>query len=543
MKQTQDNDSLLDEKAVKSMLKIINNYYSPNLAETQEQTLIGYLLIDSSIVSAVDEIIITKEVFSDTINQAIYQTIKTMVTSLKNQNINSEHNIMFSPDEIYRELLKNINIQEHERLTDLGGNKYLVKCIEQAGAFNRDKALTTAKNVRDKYEKRVITNRLTELITKVQHADNEQGEASLSVLKSQLMELQIENNQGLRSPSSMVDEYLEEFSDLFFGNKNDEYLNTGFTALDKLLGGLHSDDLIIIGARPSMGKTMFSLNIVNNIIQQDPSKKILFFSLEMSFKKLYNRLIANRIRIENNKLKDIKHLSNDDYEKVSHAVNQFRHENLYIDDNDGTVLDNIKSRIQNFVNEHNGIDLLVVDYLQLIDSLNSGNDKLFNRERLISEVSRELKKIAKKYHIPVIALVQLSRNVEQRQDKRPLLSDIRESGAIEQDADVVMFLYRDDYYERKNKDEIKKTAKDMLPKTNPFDETFTPNLNGADDEIVFDETDKKDAQEELFNSESEVSELEVIVAKNRDGGVGTVKLLADLSYSSITDIFTVQPKE
>ena len=246
-------------------------------------------------------------------------------------------------------------------------------------------------------------------------------------------------------------------------------IESGFYDFDKLTTGLHEDQLIILAARPAMGKTAFALNIAQNVATKS-NNAVAVFSLEMGAESLVERMLSAEGTIINHHIRT-GNLTVDEWQRLIYAQGQLAEAPIYIDDTAGIKIGDIRARARRLSQETDGLGLIVIDYLQLIQGSRS-----VNRQQEVSEISRQLKIIAKELKVPVIALSQLSRNVEQRQDKRPILSDIRESGSIEQDADIVAFLYRDDYYQQ-----------------------------------------QKEGQ-----PESNVTEL--ILAKNRHGSLGTVKL-------------------
>ncbi|MEK4117664.1 replicative DNA helicase [Paenibacillus sp. FSL W8-0919] len=245
---------------------------------------------------------------------------------------------------------------------------------------------------------------------------------------------------------------------------------TGYTDLDAILGGLQNSDLIIVAARPSVGKTAFALNIAQNVATrvQDP---VAIFSLEMSAEQLVTRMVSAEGILEASKLR-IGDMGAEDWTKMADAAGVLGGTNILIDDSAGITVHDIRSKCRR-LKKQEGLGLVVIDYLQLIASVSKGRGPE-NRQQEVSEISRTLKHLARELDVPIIALSQLSRGVEQRQDKRPMMSDLRESGSIEQDADIVAFLYRDDYYNA--------------------------------------ETEKKNI-------------IEIIIAKQRNGPVGTVELV------------------
>ena len=222
-------------------------------------------------------------------------------------------------------------------------------------------------------------------------------------------------------------------------------LPTGFYDLDKVTAGLHPNELIIIAARPAMGKTAFALNLATNIAM-NAKKTVALFNMEMGAEQLAVRMLSSVGQIEFNKLKNGR-LEHNDWKRVNEAISRLADTKMYIDDTPGMTIAEIRAKCRRLASSQDGLDIVIIDYLQLI----SGGPKYAgNRQQEIAEISRSLKTLAMELEIPVIALAQLSRSVEGRDDKRPILSDLRESGSIEQDADIVAFLYRDDYYNKES---------------------------------------------------------------------------------------------
>jgi len=218
-------------------------------------------------------------------------------------------------------------------------------------------------------------------------------------------------------------------------------MSTGFTDLDKLSHGFQSSDLIIIAARPSMGKTVFGMNIAEYVANTYQDKPTLIFSLEMPSDAIVLRMLASLSRIELNKLRTGQ-LSDDEWSKLRHTTELLSNANMYIDDTPALSPSEMRARARRVARAHGGLNLIMIDYLQLMQIKGSKE----NRTNEVSEISRSLKALAKEMDVPVIALSQLNRSLEQRQDKRPIMSDLRESGAIEQDADLIAFIYRDEVY-------------------------------------------------------------------------------------------------
>ncbi len=267
-----------------------------------------------------------------------------------------------------------------------------------------------------------------------------------------------------------------------------EGLRTKITSLDKKIGGLKDGEFIIVAARPSMGKTAFALEIAKNI---SVAKNVGFFSLEMPAEQLIKRMISSESMIEQREFNKMSQMSQISNARLTTSIDKIRRLNLWIDDSASLKIGELSWKARKLNSLHN-LDLIVIDYLQLIESETNTRD---NRQQAIADISRQLKGLARELKIPIIALSQLSRRVEQREDKRPQMSDIRESGAIEQDADIIMFLYREDYY-------------------------------------------KHDEQ----STKKPMSDLEVIISKHRNGPTGIVRLGLDLTYGKISSMNSMQRK-
>jgi len=278
---------------------------------------------------------------------------------------------------------------------------------------------------------------------------------------------------------------------------------SGLRDLDRLLGGLHNSDLLILAARPSMGKTALATNIAFNaarIVKDEETQRkhsVAFFSLEMSSEQLATRVLADVTQIQSHRIQR-GDLRPDDFESLVVASQQLEHLNLHIDDTPALSITGVRTRARRLKRQF-GLDLIVVDYLQL---LRGGDSRSDNRVQEVSEITRGLKAIAKEMDVPVIALSQLSRQVENREDKRPQLSDLRESGSIEQDADVVMFIYREEYY---------------LARKEPAEGTA--------------EHDAWKAEMERYHNRAEV-----IIAKQRHGPIGRVVLHFDGNTTRFSDL-------
>jgi replicative DNA helicase len=220
---------------------------------------------------------------------------------------------------------------------------------------------------------------------------------------------------------------------------------TGFYGIDKITTGFHANELIIIAARPGMGKTAFALNMATNIAMSSENT-VALFNMEMGAEQLATRMLSSVGQIEGHKLRSGR-LENNDWKRINEAISRLADTKMYVDDTPGMTISEIRAKARRLASSEDGLGIVIIDYLQLI---NGSARYAGNRQQEVSEISRSLKMLAMELGIPVIALAQLSRTVDGREDKRPILSDLRESGSIEQDADIVAFLYRDDYYNKEN---------------------------------------------------------------------------------------------
>ncbi|GAA6237232.1 replicative DNA helicase [Apilactobacillus micheneri] len=375
-----------------------------------------------------------------------------------------------------------------KQLEDAGGIAYLADLASSTPTAAN--AMYYAKNVRKKAVARKLiktaTNIVTESYNNNDNIDDLLDEAERSILNVS----EDRNDTGFQEIGEVLKNALNNIEYLAESTTEVTGLSTGYPALDKMTTGLHEDELIILAARPAVGKTAFALNLAQNVGTKT-DKTVAIFSLEMSAESLVNRMICAEGSIDANHLRTGQ-LSDEEWNNMMIAMGSLANASIYIDDTAGTKISEIRAKSRRLAKDTGNLGLIVVDYLQLIDG---GNKE--NRQQEVSYISRQLKKIAKELGVPVIALSQLSRGVEQRQDKRPVLSDIRESGSIEQDADIVAFLYRDDYYERED----------------------------GDDEDDGDEQENND-----------VGEVEVIIEKNRSGPRGTAKLLFIKSHNKFSSI-------
>ena len=334
------------------------------------------------------------------------------------------------------------SLQNKNELDQIGGPEYLLSLLDKVvSAANID---SHAKIIHEKYLLRKLIHTSSNLIEKAYDSEYESAETLIDFAESEILKVgEQKNTAGLIGPREIVAASFNKMNDLFNRKVETTGLPTGFTDLDRMTSGLNPGELIIIAARPSMGKTAFSLNIASHIATR-AKKSVAYFSVEMSKESLMMRLIAAEARVTIEEIKTGRILDTS-WPRLISACGTIADAPLFIDETSGISPYEIRARCRRLKAQH-GIDCIMIDYLQLMDL----KQKVESRERAVAEISKSLKAIAKELQIPVIALAQLNRGVEGRSDRKPMLSDLRESGSIEQDADVIMMLYREDYYDKEN---------------------------------------------------------------------------------------------
>jgi hypothetical protein len=313
-----------------------------------------------------------------------------------------------------------------------------------------------SKVVAEKSRARKVIEDLSHSISSVYDGQKDLNEI-LSQTEQNLSTISNEQKKGFRpiidvidSTQSILDERSQKVGDV-------TGTSTGFTDFDQITTGLHEDNLIIIAARPAMGKTAFALNIAQNVAKTS-DKAVAIFSLEMGAESLVERMLSAEGLIPSYHVRT-GNLTESEWRRMISAQERLARGKIFIDDTAGVKISEIRSKAKRLAQENDGLGLIVIDYLQLIEG--RGRE---NRQQEVSEISRQLKILAKELKVPVIALSQLSRGVDQRNDKRPILSDLRESGSIEQDADIVAFLYREAYYKRDEQEEPDNVTELILEK-------------------------------------------------------------------------------
>ncbi len=346
-------------------------------------------------------------------------------------------------------------LKKKNELNEVGGVEYLTEVLN---------FVPTASNV-DYYiqtvEENAILRKLIETANDIATEGYRTDETVNEILDSSEKKiLSIVKNRKSSEFRTIKEVLLKTQSDLeiLSENKNEiTGLATGWYDFDKLTTGLHPNEFIIIAARPAMGKTAFALNLATHVAMTQ-RKSVAIFNLEMSAEQLALRILSSLGQLEGFKLRT-GNLMNNDWKRINEAVSQLSNTNLVIDDTPGITIGEIRAKCRRLASSENGLSLVVIDYLQLISG---GKNYGANRQQEVSDISRSLKTLAMELNVPIIALSQLSRSVEGREDKRPLMSDLRESGSIEQDADIVAFLYRDDYYNKEARNEDNTSISELI---------------------------------------------------------------------------------
>ncbi|MGY0836390.1 replicative DNA helicase [Aerococcus urinaeequi] len=447
------------------------DHTTPPQSIEAEQAVLGAILLDSDVFISVLEYVSADDFYSRA-NQLIFEAM---------EELNRD-------DEAIDALTVQQKLNNMHMLENVGGYEYIFQLA------NDTPTAANAEYYARIVEEKSLLRKLIQASNKIARESFEQEESVSVILdeaeKSILNVAENRNRNGFIHIRDVVFESMQNLDDLSKNGQEVTGIPTGYPDLDAMTAGLQPEELIILAARPAVGKTAFALNIAQNVATKQDGV-VAVFSLEMGAESLVNRMICAEGSINAGHLRTGQ-LTEDEWSDLIVASGALSEADIYIDDTPGIRVTEIRSKSRRLLKERGRLDLIVIDYLQLIEGSGKRNE---NRQQEVSEISRQLKKIAKELHVPVIALSQLSRGVEQRQDKRPVLSDIRESGSIEQDADIVAFLYRDDYYERGDGED---------------DDGGEPRL---EDNIV-----------------------EVIIEKNRSGARGTVKLIFTKEFNKFSSV-------
>ena len=399
----------------------------PNNIEA-EQSVIGSILVSNEIFDEISDV--KDDYFYNPVNKKIFKIINDLLSK----------GLLANPI-----TLKNYFTNENE-LTEIGGAEYLVKLTKFSTSKIQIKYY--ADLLHDLKIRRNLIQISRETLDETLNKNSEvNAEQIIESAEKKLFDI-AERGRFNKSYVEFKDALLETIAMASSAYKNEEGIvgvPTGLKDLDDRLGGLHKQDLLIIAGRPSMGKTALATNIAFNaakkLLDKEKKSSIVFFSLEMSSEQLSTRILSEQSRIKSNDIRRGK-INQDEFEKFIETSKNLENLPLFIDDTPAITISTLSNRARRIKRMH-GLDLVVVDYIQL---MKSGNYKNEGRVQEIGEITQGLKALAKELDVPVLALSQLSRAVEQRDDKKPQLADLRESGSIEQDADVVMFVYREEYY-------------------------------------------------------------------------------------------------
>lgn len=428
-----------------------------------EQAVLGAMMLEHNAVISAMEILEAHDFYRD-VHRIIFEAMEHLHRE------NKEIDLITLPEELRR----------MKKLDAAGGLEYVLSLPN---------LVATAANV--EYHANIVKEKamVRELITACSDLSAEayngskDAEDLIDEAERKIFHLaENKKNSDFAPVASIVEKTMDKITLLSQTKIGFTGLRSGFTDLDKLTSGFQPSDLILVAARPSMGKTAFTLNIANNVgVKQH--KTVAFFSLEMSKEQLVQRMLCQLSKLDSQKLRTGQLQQGPEWNVLTDACSLLYEAPIYIDDTPGISVQEMRSKARRLKSEH-GLDLIIVDYLQLMQGRNPES-----RQQEISEISRSLKALARELNVPLIALSQLSRSVESRQDKRPMLSDLRESGALEQDADIVSFLYREAYYNK---------------------ETENPNIT------------------------------EVIIAKHRNGPTDTVKLFFKSECTLFEDLTPVE---
>lgn len=455
-----------------------------------EQSLLGALMLNNQAFEIVSEYL-RPEHFSHPLHKTIYESMTRLV----------DRSQVADPITL-KPLLENDPL-----ILEAGGIGYLVDLA--AGVSSTVSVRDYAQMIHEFYLRRSLSS-IGDIIVRDAHDMKSENTAMEKIegAEKQLYDLASrgDTSRGAVPFKTALTEAVKMAEIAYRRESSVVGVTTGLLGVDKWLGGLHPSDLLILAGRPSMGKTALATNIAFNAAKAyfDNPKDggaVAFFSLEMSAEQLATRILSTQSQISSDKIRRGE-IKAEDFPKIVTASRAIENLGLYIDDTPALSITSVRNRARRLQRQH-GIGLIVVDYLQLLES--SGKSRNGDsRVQEISDISRGLKALAKELNVPVLALSQLSRAVEQREDKRPQLSDLRESGSIEQDADVVMFVYRDEYYEARKEPPI-----------------------GTDKHMEWQQRMAK-----IMN------QAEVIVAKQRHGPVGTVKLYFDGKYTRFGNLLS-----
>ena len=390
-----------------------------------EQAILGAMMIDRTAIAKAAEALSYEDFYRDS-HKTIFKSIVEM----------------FQRDEAVDQVTLTEYLKSSDRLEKSGGISYINEIVE--GVLTSANVKEYIKIVADKSTLRKLIKSSTEIIENC-YNNQENVSGVIDGAEKKIFDISETKNSGeFEHISDVLERGLSDIERLYNNKGEITGVGSGFTDLDEKTSGFQPGDMVLIAARPSMGKTTFALNIAEHAALKE-GKSVVIFSLEMSKEQLAYKLLCSQASVDMLALRTGQ-LEDKDWENIAKAAGPLSSAKIYIDDTAGVSIMEMRSKCRKLKIEY-GIDLILIDYLQLMSG--SGEE---SRQQEVSEISRNIKAIAKEMKCPVIALSQLSRAPEQRADHRPMLSDLRESGSIEQDADVVMFLYRDEYYNKETED-------------------------------------------------------------------------------------------
>ena len=416
---------------------------------TAEQSLLGAMLVDPNCIPEVIEQVRSDDFYADE-NKRIFETIYSMFNGAKR----------IDPVTVLDKM------RERGVFDEQNSAKYLMQLMEVTPTAANVKQYALI--VHDKALLRKLSDTASGIIDTVYEGAGT-AQDILEAAEKRIFALRRGNtNDSLEHIGTILLSVFDRLTEMAESGSEISGLSTGLRDLDKFISGLNKTDLIILAARPGMGKTSMALNLALNVAKKNPKRTVAFFSLEMSKQQLVTRLLSNESFVDNQKL-ITGQLSVDEWSKLGIAASALAQTDIRVDDNPSLTVAEMNAKCRRI----DDLALVIIDYLQLMVSAGGKPTSGENRQQVVSDISRSLKIMAKELNVPVLCLSQLSRANESRQDKRPLLSDLRESGAIEQDADEVMFLYREDYY---NKDTPEQNVAECIVAKNRHGETGTVKL-------------------------------------------------------------------
>ncbi len=452
-----------------------------------EQSLLGAILLDNDFFESVSEFLKPHH-FATPVNAKIYEYISKVIAKGK----------------VADPITLRAYFKQNNDLSSIDGGNYLVEIVNSVVSVSG--VYDYAKLIHDLYVRRELILLGEGITTKaISFNIDEKASDQIEAAEAKLYDIASSNHHtGFVSFSGALTSTMEILETAYKSDSSITGITTGFVDMDKSLGGLNRSDLIILAGRPSMGKTALATNIAFNaaatyVKKADGGGKVAFFSLEMSKEQLVTRILSQECAIPSEKIRKGE-IKEEDFLKLVRERKKINDLPLFIDDTPALSISAVRTRARKLKRQY-GLDLIIIDYLQL---LHGGSDSRRNESRVqeIADITRSLKALAKELDIPIIALSQLSRAVEARDDKRPQLSDLRESGSIEQDADIVMFVYREEYYEARREPSV-----------------------GTDEHIKW------------LEKMGKVHNLaEAIIAKQRHGPIGTIRLFFDGKYTKFDNL-------